>query len=100
MVADTVPNDKDHPCLVAIGDPWQEDLHVVVYADTYPVFAGKIQEAVMVLIASYYVFQVSWPVADKLPLILLTATVIPEKMVSEIKKYKTVLAALEAIEAM
>ena len=99
LSADAIPEAGHQPCMVAIGNPEEDNLSVVVYADCVPLFSGPITEAVPVLVAAYFVFDAQWPVADKLTIILLSAIVVPEKMKSEIAKKKSVLAILEAIGA-
>ena len=94
-VAATVPSRGAPPCMVAIGDA---HLNVVVYVDQVPLFTGPMSEAVLVLLASYFVFKVNWPRSDKLPTLLLASVVVPEKMAHTIVRFKTVLSALEEMK--
>jgi len=72
--------------MVAVGDPKEENLHVVVHADAIPIFAGKMSDAVLMLVTSYFVFDINWPKIDKLALLFRTSIIIPEKMKNEITK--------------
>ena len=58
MVVTTIPKAGSTPCMVAIGKPAEGDIDVVVYVDQFPLFCGKMSEAVVMLVASYYVFAV------------------------------------------
>ena len=83
--------------MVAISDTDEENLFVVVYIDSIHVFCGKTFNAVLLLLAVYYVFQAEWPANDKLPMLLLSALMASEKLREQIAKYPTVLSILEAI---
>ena len=63
---------KNPPRLLATGTVNDNSLSIQCYLDTEPIFTVEEPiRAILMLLATYYVFGIKWPTATRLPLVFL-----------------------------
>jgi len=95
----TKPCVTDPPILQCIGDASTQVVDLYSFVDEEPLFCAPASEAVLLLLAAYYVFDIAYAPSSKLPLTLLAAILLQEVCAKEITKLLSVSNVLAKLRA-
>ena len=93
-IKSVLPNSAKAPYLMGIGDSGLPDLDLFCYVDGVTLFKARATEAVLLLLAAYWVFNVSYPTSTKPQMVFLAAAIFRDHstllMFRDLNHYATV----------
>ncbi|XP_043468336.1 uncharacterized protein LOC122502380 [Leptopilina heterotoma] len=98
-IEETIPPADCEPYLIGIGNPEETDIVLMSYSDGEPIFVVTASEAVPLLLASFWVFNITFPHDIQRQFSLLSIIIFREKstklLTKEMLSYTTVKNLLE-----